>query len=238
VSFKSFWLFSLALFILVSCSSGQNQSKTNLSPAEFAKQISSMPEAPVLDVRTPGEFAGGHIAKAVNVDWNGSDFEKGIAGLDKKKPVFVYCLSGGRSGSAARMMREAGFTSVYELNGGMIRWRSEGQPEGKAGAPTNASKGMTKADFEKLLNTDKTVLVDFYAVWCGPCKKMKPDLDQMEVSLKDKLVILRIDADQNPDLLKELAVESLPTLMVFKNQIQVSKALGYQSKEQLMNLVK
>jgi thioredoxin-like negative regulator of GroEL len=60
----------------------------------------------------------------------------------------------------------------------------------------------------------------------------------METSLKDKLVILRIDADQNPDLLKELAVESLPTLMVYKNQKQVSKALGYQSKEQLLNLVK
>jgi thioredoxin len=97
---------------------------------------------------------------------------------------------------------------------------------------------MTKVDFEKLLKTEKTVLVDFFAVWCGPCKKMKPDLDQMEMSMKDNLVILRIDADQNPDLLKELAVESLPTLMVFKNQKQVNKALGYQSKEQLLNLVK
>lgn len=197
-----------------------------------------MAEAPVLDVRTPGEFAGGHIAKAVNVDWNGSDFEKGIAGLDKKKPVFVYCLSGGRSGSAARLMREAGFSSVYELDGGMIRWRSEGHPEEKAGAQTNTSKGMTKADFEKLLGTDKTVLVDFFAEWCGPCKKMKPDLEEMETTLKDKLVILRIDADQNSDLLKELSVESLPTLMVFKNQKQANKALGYQSKEQLLDLVK
>ncbi len=235
---KFFWLFSFALFNLFSCSSGQNQSKTNLLPAEFAKQVGSMPEATLLDVRTPGEFEGGHIAKAVNVDWNGADFEKGIAGLDKKKPVFVYCLSGGRSGSAAKMMRNAGFLSVFELDGGMIRWRSEGMPEEKPGAQNNASKGMTKADFEKLLKTDKTVLVDFFAVWCGPCKKMKPDLDQMETSLNDKLVILRIDADQNPDLLKELAVESLPTLMVFKNQKQVSKALGYQSKEQLLDLVK
>jgi len=235
---KSFWLFSLALLILVSCSSGQNQSKTNLSPADFAKQISSMPEAPVLDVRTPGEFAGGHIAKAINVDWNGADFEKGIAGLDKKKPVFVYCLSGGRSGSAVKMMRESGFVSVFELNGGMIRWRSEGQPEEKTGAQANASKGMTKADFEKLLQTEKTVLVDFFAVWCGPCKKMKPDLDQMESTMKDNLVIVRIDADQNSELLKELGVESLPTMMVYKQQKRINTVMGYQSKEQLANLVK
>jgi len=235
---KSFWLFSLALLILVSCSSGQNQSKTNLSPADFAKQISSMPEAPVLDVRTPGEFAGGHIAKAINVDWNGADFEKGIAGLDKKKPVFVYCLSGGRSGSAAKMMRESGFVSVFELNGGMIRWRSEGQPEEKTDAQANASKGMTKADFEKLLQTEKTVLVDFFAVWCGPCKKMKPDLDQMESTMKDNLVIVRIDADQNSELLKELGVESLPTMMVYKQQKRINTVMGYQSKEQLANLVK
>ena len=235
---KSFWLFSLALLILVSCSSGQNQSKTNLSPVDFAKQISSMPEAPVLDVRTPGEFAGGHIAKAVNVDWNGADFEKEIAGLDKKKPVFVYCLSGGRSGSAAKMMRDAGFSSVFELNGGMIRWRSEGQPEEKTGAQANAPKGMTKADFEKLLQTKKTVLVDFFAIWCGPCKKMKPDLDQMESTMKDNLVIVRIDADQNPELLKKLGVESLPTMMVYKQQKRINTVMGYQSKEQLADLVK
>jgi thioredoxin 1 len=235
---KSFWLFSLALLILVSCSSGQNQSKTNLSPADFAKQISSMPEAPVLDVRTPEEFAGGHIAKAVNVDWNGADFEKEIAGLDKKKPVFVYCLSGGRSGSAAKMMRDAGFSSVFELNGGMIRWRSEGQPEEKTGAQANAPKGMTKADFEKLLQTKKTVLVDFFAIWCGPCKKMKPDLDQMESTMKDNLVIVRIDADQNPELLKKLGVESLPTMMVYKQQKRINTVMGYQSKEQLADLVK
>jgi thioredoxin len=235
---KSFWLSSLSFLILVACSSGQNQSKTNLSPAEFAKQISSNLDAPILDVRTSGEFAGGHIAKAVNLDWNGSDFEKGIAELDKKKTVFVYCLSGGRSGSAARMMREAGFTSVFELNGGMIRWRSEGQPEEKTGSQANESQGMNSADFEKLLQTDKTVLVDFFAVWCGPCKKMKPDLDQMESSMKDKLVIVRIDADQNPALIKELGVESLPTMMVYKQQKRINTVMGYQSKEDLANLVK
>jgi thioredoxin len=231
---KSFWLFSLILFILVSCSSGQNQSKTNLSPADFAKQISSMPEAPVLDVRTPEEFAGGHIAKAVNVDWNGADFEKEIAGLDKKKPVFVYCLSGGRSGSAAKMMRESGFVSVFELNGGMIRWRSEGQPEEKTGVQTNASKGMTKADFEKLLKTDKTVLVDFFAVWCGPCKKLTPILDKIAEDKKDKLILLKIDADENPELLQSKGIEGIPYLELYKDGKLVWSYKGFISESDLL----
>lgn len=118
----------IALF--TSCSSAHSQtSQTKLSVAQFSEKIKSLPEAPVIDVRTPGEFAQGHLLNALNYDWNGGNFEQQISHLDKNKPVFVYCQSGRRSASAAAKMRELGFKEVYELDGGIIAWRNANLPE-------------------------------------------------------------------------------------------------------------
>jgi thioredoxin len=232
-----FGVFS-SLFVFISaCSTGQNKSGGFvLSPAEFNLKMKANPEGTVLDVRTPGEFSEGALAKAINVDWNGSDFESGIAKLDKSKPVFVYCLAGARSASAAKKMRKDGFTQVYELDGGMIKWRAAGIAE-ENGASEKKPKGMSKADFESLLEGDKVILVDFYAEWCGPCKKMKPDLEKIALEQKDKIKVLRIDADAHPDLSKELGVDALPTIFIYKNKRQTEKKTGYQSKKQMENLV-
>lgn len=95
-------LFSIifAAILFNSCSNGQTQgAKTNLSATEFADKIKELPTATIIDVRTPDEFSKGHLANANNYDWNGNEFDKQIAPLDKSKPVFIYCLSGGRSSS-------------------------------------------------------------------------------------------------------------------------------------------
>ena len=83
----------------------------------------------MLDVRTPAEYTQGHLSNARNIDWNGGEFEKSIAKLDKSKPVFVYCLSGGRSAAAASKMRSIGFREVYELSGGFAKWKAAKLPE-------------------------------------------------------------------------------------------------------------
>lgn len=97
-------ILSIALVAILfnSCSNGQTQgTKTNLSATEFANKMKELPNATIIDVRTPAEFSKGHLANANNYDWNGNEFDKQVAPLDKSKPVFVYCLSGGRSSSAA-----------------------------------------------------------------------------------------------------------------------------------------
>ncbi len=109
-----------------SCSQAQN--KSSLSPQEFATKLKQSGEATVLDVRTPQEFASGHLAKARNIDWNGDNFEKQILPIAKAKPVFVYCLRGSRSASAAARMRSIGFKEVYELEGGIAKWQSANMP--------------------------------------------------------------------------------------------------------------
>ena len=187
--------FFLAGFLLVSCSIGQGSSKTDLSPSEFSKQLKETENPTILDVRTPGEFGEGHIQNALNFDWNGSSFDTQVSKLDKNTTVFVYCLSGGRSGSAASQLRSNGFKNVLELDGGMMAWRSAGLPE-TTDSKVVKNAGMTALEFEKLLQTDKVVLVDFYAEWCGPCKKEMPVLRAFHERAKDKVQLIGVDVEE------------------------------------------
>ncbi len=82
----------------------------------------------VIDVRTPEEFASGHLARAELVDFNASDFADMIGAYDRAGRYFVYCRSGNRSGQATRLMAQMGFTEVYDLDGGMVAWTAAGAP--------------------------------------------------------------------------------------------------------------
>ena len=82
----------------------------------------------VLDVRTPKEFAAGHITGATNIDWNAPDFAKKAAALDKSKTYLVHCAIGGRSAKASDRMTALQFTNVYNLEGGMKAWEKAGKP--------------------------------------------------------------------------------------------------------------
>ncbi len=212
-------LFAIALLAILfnSCSSGQTNSttKANLSAIEFAEKLKETPSATIIDVRTLDEFSKGHLANANNYDWNGNEFDKQIAPLDKSKPVFIYCLSGGRSSSAASKMRSDGFKTVYELDGGIMKWRGANLPETINN--TVISNGMTRQQFDALLNSDKLVLMDFYADWYAPCKKMKPYLDEISKDMTNNILVIRINADDNKGLCKELKIDALPVLQLYKN---------------------
>ena len=93
----------------------------DVSAEEFNELIASG-NGQLLDVRTAGEYAGGHINDAMNIDFWGDDFESRLEELDKNKPVYVYCQSGGRSGKAMKKMKEKGFKEVYNLKGGYGKW--------------------------------------------------------------------------------------------------------------------
>lgn len=93
-------------------------SQTNLTVNEFVRVYQSTTNAQLLDVRTPAEWKKGKVATATCVDFMNNNFKKNAAKLDKSKPVFVYCASGGRSVKASEILQNAGFKQVYNLTGG------------------------------------------------------------------------------------------------------------------------
>ncbi|MBA7689245.1 Thiosulfate sulfurtransferase GlpE [subsurface metagenome] len=103
----------------------------DITPQEaFAliQQNQGNPDFVIIDVRTPEEFAEGHIENAVNIDFRSETFQDELNILDKDKSYLIYCLIGGRSGSALAIMEELNFREAYNMTGGIIQWQAEGFP--------------------------------------------------------------------------------------------------------------
>ena len=115
------------LMLLLTACGGSSVKVNNLDANAFASDIKN-PGVVVLDVRTAGEFASGHIENAINIDVESSDFDAQIAKLDKKVEYAVYCHSGRRSGIATDKMAKSGFEKVTNLNGGIQAWQAAGFP--------------------------------------------------------------------------------------------------------------
>ncbi|MFZ4549792.1 MAG: thioredoxin domain-containing protein [Bacteroidales bacterium] len=228
---------TIVTILFNSCSNGQSSpTGPSMSATEFSKKIAEFPDAPLIDVRTPGEFSQGHLKNAVNYDISTNEFVNQLASLDKSKPVLVYCLSGSRSTYAISYMQSNGFKQVYELSGGMMKWRAANLPE--TTDRTTAATGMNKQQFDNLLVTDKLILVDFYADWCAPCKKMKPYLDEISNEMAEKVVVVRINADDSRALCKELKIEAIPVLQIYKNKTLVWANTGFIEKAEVVKQLK
>lgn len=102
----------------------------NVSAEEFDKLRQNQKNV-VLDVRTPEEYAAGHIPGSTNIDFNADDFQQKIGKLDKDKTYLVHCASGGRSARACNQLGKLDFKNLYNLEGGMGAWEKAGKPVDK-----------------------------------------------------------------------------------------------------------
>ena len=124
--------FLLGLLLLMpGCTSTEKKEASenkivDLAPDDFKSALASTPDAVLVDVRTPDEFSEGIIEGAINIDFKDPSFGEKINALDRSKPYFVYCLSGKRSGDAAKQMDSVGFKSIYLLKGGYKDWKNAG----------------------------------------------------------------------------------------------------------------
>ena len=124
---KKLALLIAPLFVLLSACGGSSVKVNNLNADAFASDIKN-PGVVVLDVRTAGEFAAGHIENAINIDVESGSFDSEITKLDKNVEYAVYCHSGRRSGIATDKMAKAGFTKLTNLQDGIVSWQAAGYP--------------------------------------------------------------------------------------------------------------
>lgn len=231
MTLRQFLLATLFLFAATGCQfslSGQS-----LDANAFKKQLDGEPSGVVLDVRTAGEFSGNHLPVALNVDYNADSFETAVSKLDKSKSYYVYCLSGGRSSSAANYMRSNGFTKVYDLKGGIMAWQRGKMPVVSGGQSQPAVDKISLAEWQHLINKPVPVLIDFYAPWCTPCREIAPVLTDMEKEYAGKAEIIRINYDENKGLAEKLGVTGIPLFKIYQRGNELWKHDGAADKQTL-----
>ena len=227
------YFYFLLIVSLLSC----NQNKSNLISAyDFDEMIRLDKSSIIIDVRTPEEFNKGHLRNSLNVNWFDDNFDDNIDIFSKDLSVFVYCLSGGRSAKANEKIRALGFKNVYELDGGILEWRKNKFPE--ASLNNNYDNSLSVDDFNQFINSDKIVLIDYYAKWCAPCKIMEPYLDEISSEFSKNLELVRINYDENLPLVRSLEVYGLPVLQLYKDKRLLWSHIGFIEKNRVEEQVK
>lgn len=220
-------LLGLISIFTFSCSA---QTKTVLTADEFEQAISAKDSVQILDVRTAGEFNSGHINNALQADWNDrAEFNRRVSFIDKHKPIYIYCLGGTRSAAAATELRKSGYDQVYELKGGTNAWKAANKPlEGKS-----TGKQMNLETFHEKISGSKTVLVDFGAEWCPPCKKMEPIIKSLQQNNPGKFTMVNVDGGNDQDILQQYKVTALPVFIIFKDGKEVWRRDGVATEKEI-----
>lgn len=205
--------FAITLFV-----STTSFAQTKISSEKALEDLNKNKSIQLLDVRTTKEFGTKHLKDAINIDWKDqATFEPTVANLDKSKPLYIYCLGGGRSAEAAKKLSSMGF-EVYDIEGGIMKWEANNLPvvqhEHDESTP---SKGMSLQEYTQLSQDNEILLIDFYAPWCAPCQELMPRIDKISKKYTNKVKVVKIDVDQNPQLVKSLGINSIPTLYIYKN---------------------
>lgn len=98
-------------------------------------------------------------------------------------------------------------------------------------------KYPTQIEFNEMLGKEEVVFVDFFATWCGPCKMLSPEIEKLADAYTGKVPIIKVDVDQEQGLAFQYQVQSIPTLMVFKNGQMVEHTMGYQPYPKLVQMI-
>lgn len=116
------------LMVLASCSkTSKGEQVVELISVDEMDSLLELDKVQLVDVRTPEEFAAGHIEGAINIDYRDPNFKQMLTKVDKTKPVAVYCKKGGRSNACSKVMEKEGFVKIFDLRGGITQWVFKGK---------------------------------------------------------------------------------------------------------------
>jgi len=123
---KVLTILSVAIMVLATSCKDESQGEIKLVTPEEMQTLLEQKDVQLVDVRTPKELEDGFIDNAQNIDFNSPTFDEDILKLDKSKPVVLYCKSGGRSAKCAEKLKAAGFIKIFDLDGGITKWKFKG----------------------------------------------------------------------------------------------------------------
>lgn len=199
----------------------QGQSANVLLDAFYSK-IKTQKSPQIIDARGADEFALNHIEGAVNFNTKSEDFEKRVAELDPKKPVFIYSIAAYRSGLLSTELSKRGFSEIYILEGGIANWIGGGKP-----FYSNLKSKLSLAAYKKIITSNEYVLVDIGSKYCATCKTVKPILESLRTQYGEKLKIIEIELEESPQVIADLKnVKVFPTLIFYQNGKIVFKKDG------------
>lgn len=206
--------------------------------AEAFNSLIKKNDGVVLDVRTSGEYSRGHIENSTLISISDRDFVKKVSLLQKDKPLYVYCLSGSRSYSVVNYLSKQGYTQLYNLSRGLMDWQQTGYVLVKStAAKPSASKAYSDEELSAVMQQKSLALLDFYAPWCAPCKKIMPMIDQAQTDFSKTVSVVKVDVEANDKIKTQYGILSIPGLVLIKDGKEVWRHDGVIEKEALYKVI-
>ena len=226
----------LILLIILSKMYGQHTPVIQAGSEQF-KELTAQNNGILLDVRTKSEFKNGHIPEAGNLNYYALDFRKRLLLLPRNQPIYLYCNTGYRSEKAAEMLIENGYTNVYNLQHGIMEWELIDLPViTEPDARPDPDNKMDPGQYYAIIDSDSLVFIDFYAPWCGPCRKMMPMIDSLMVEYHQDIQMHKINVDASKKLVKELKLVGVPYLVLLNGGEIVLSKNGSITRNELTSL--
>lgn len=215
----------------------QDVNYKQVNSEEFQK-LNKTESGILLDVRTPNEYKNGHLKDAGQLNYYSFSFKSKLLLLPKDQPIYLYCNTGWRSERAAKILSRNGYKEIYNLEHGIMEWNLKNFPTIiDPDAEPDMDNYKSVKQYENLISDEKLVLIDFYAPWCGPCRKMMPIIDSMTIQYKKEVDIIKINVDASKKLMKKLKILSVPYYVMYKNGKLLFSQNGVISKEKLVNQI-